>query len=158
VAELLTKQVKRLVIGVGNEDRGDDAVGLLVASRLKPRADQDTKVIEWPGDAVSLMDLWKGADTMFIIDAAVSGVETGTIHRINVAAQPLPRDLLRYSTHTFSVAEAIELARALGELPREVVIYGIEGESFTAGAALSPAVENAAREVEDLVLADLEKS
>ena len=37
--------------------------------------------------------------------------------------------------------EAVELARELDRLPRRLVVYGIEGESFEAGEGLSPAVE-----------------
>lgn len=157
----MTQQVSRLVIGVGNEDRGDDAVGLLIASRLKQYAGKDLKILEWRGDGVALMEALlearKDADTVIILDAAFSGAEPGTIHRIDAAAQPMPRDFLRYSTHAFSVAEAIELARALGELPQRLIVYGIEGESFDVNGALSAGVEKAAREVETLVLRELER-
>lgn len=153
----MTQQVLRLVIGVGNEDRGDDAVGLLIASRLKQYAGKDLEIIEWRGDGIELLEASKDADTVIILDAAFSGAEPGTIHRIDAAAQPMPTGFLRYSTHAFSVAEAIELARALGELPRRLIVYGIEGERFDVNGALSAAVEKAAREVETLVLRELER-
>jgi hydrogenase maturation protease len=51
------------------------------------------------------------------------------------------------STHGFGLAEAIELARALGGLPPRCVVYAIEGSSFEEGAALSPPVVAAAAEV-----------
>ncbi len=152
----MTQQGTRLVIGVGNEDRGDDGVGPLVASRLKPQAGDRFEVLECRGDGAALMDAWKGADTVIILDAALSGAESGTIHRIDATTQAMPKNFLHYSTHAFSVAEAVELARALGELPRQVIVYGIEGEKFDAGDALSPAVEKAARDVEALVLSDLD--
>jgi hypothetical protein len=44
------------------------------------------------------------------------------------------------------VAEAIELARALGALSRSLVVYGIEGKNFAAGVGLSYEVEKAAGE------------
>jgi hydrogenase maturation protease len=50
---------------------------------------------------------------------------------------------MRCSTHALGVAEAIELARALGRLPARLEVYAIEGARFTAGAGLSPAVEQA---------------
>ena len=40
--------------------------------------------------------------------------------------------------------EAIELARALGELPPNFLVYAITGQRFTLGAGLSPAVKAAA--------------
>jgi hydrogenase maturation protease len=44
------------------------------------------------------------------------------------------------STHVFGVAEAIELARALRQLPPVLVVYGVEGATFEMGAGLSAAV------------------
>jgi hypothetical protein len=41
------------------------------------------------------------------------------------------------SSHAFGVSQAIEVARALHWLPGHLVVYGIEGKSFTSGAPLS---------------------
>jgi hypothetical protein len=41
------------------------------------------------------------------------------------------------------VADAVELSRALGRLPRSLDVYAIEGASFTAGDQLTPVVERA---------------
>jgi hydrogenase maturation protease len=46
----------------------------------------------------------------------------------------------RVSTHVFGVVEAIELARALRQLPPVLVVYGVEGATFETGADLSTAV------------------
>jgi hydrogenase maturation protease len=77
----------------------------------------------------------------------MSGAAPGTIRRFDASAQPLPKDAFRCSTHAFGVARAIELSRALGELPRSLVVYGIEGKNFAAGVGLSPEVERAVGEV-----------
>jgi len=68
----------------------------------------------------------------------------GTIHRFD-AATPVPSGLFSYTTHQFSVAEAIELARSLQQLPLRLVVYGIEGADFAPGIGLSPAVEEAVK-------------
>ncbi len=57
--------------------------------------------------------------------------------------------VFRSSTHAFGVGDAVELARALGRLPARVVVYGVEGADFTAGAPLSAAVESAVEHVVD---------
>ena len=140
-------QTLPLIIGIGNEYRGDDAVGLIVARRLNERLADSVKVIEQSGDGAALMAAWRGAETVIIFDAVMSGAAAGTIHRFDVSAQPLPKSGFRCSTHAFGVAEAIELARALGELPRSLMVYGIEGKNFAAGVGLSPEVERAVGEV-----------
>jgi hydrogenase maturation protease len=67
----------------------------------------------------------------------------------------MPAGSLRYSTHAFGVAEAVEMDRALGGLPRRLTIYGIEGANFAAGEELTAEVESAARHVSSLILEGL---
>jgi hydrogenase maturation protease len=124
---------RALVIGVGNAACGDDAAGLLAARRLGG--------LEHEGDPLALLDLWESAEVALVIDAVSSGAEPGTIHRFDAIAGPLPaRMRSSTSTHAVGLGEAIELARALGRLPGQLIVYGIEGTRFGAGTALTPAV------------------
>ena len=141
-----------LVICIGNRYRGDDAAGPFVARLLKEEASRDFKVVEESGEGAALMERWRGASSVVIIDAVLSGVAPGTVHFLDAGRQTIPKKFFNYSTHAFGVAEALELARALGELPSSIVVYGIEGKSFEAGGELSEEVERAAREVTSKVL------
>jgi hydrogenase maturation protease len=151
----LPANARILVIGIGNEYRSDDAAGLVVARRLRQLSLGNITVIEESGEGADLMESWKGADTVIIVDAATSGAKPGTIHRIDARAQRIPTGLLRYSTHAFSVGEAVELARAMNRLPPRMVVYGIEGERFDEGTVLSRAVQGSVDTVVDLVLKQL---
>jgi hydrogenase maturation protease len=131
---------RRLVIGLGNPDRGDDAVGLHVVRRLAARALPSVEVAEAGGDALALLDRWDGAAAVVLVDAAAPLAEPGRIHRLDPTAQPLPREIALGSTHAFGLADTVELARTIGRLPARLTIYAIEAASFTAGAPLSPAV------------------
>jgi hydrogenase maturation protease len=144
-----------LVIGLGNQYRRDDAVGLIVARCLRERAPEHVRVLEESSEGAALMESWKDADAVILIDAVHSGAEPGILHRLDANRQPIPTEFSHCSTHAFSTAEAIELARALGRLPPRLVVYGIEGKTFEAGLGLSPEVEKAAREVVERVLEDL---
>ena len=134
-----------LVIGIGNESRADDAAGLFVAQRLIALNLPQVCVLEHSGEGASLIDTWEssGAQFVILIDAVCSGAEPGTIYRLDVNEQTIPTSFFNYSTHAFSLAEAAELARVLGKLPPNAVIYGIEGSRYAAGAALSEAVAQA---------------
>jgi hydrogenase maturation protease len=135
-----------VVIGVGNAARGDDAAGLVVARRVGGR--------EHEGDPLALLEAWEGAATAVVIDAVRSGAVPGTVHRFEAGDAALPARLRRStSTHAVGLAEAIELARALDRLPPRLIVYGIEGERFTAGAELSPAVAAAVEVVAAAVVA-----
>jgi hydrogenase maturation protease len=135
-----------LVIGVGNALRGDDAAGLELARRL--RTERTVAVRELEGEGIDLLDVWEGADAVVIVDAVRSGRAPGVVHRIDASAAPLPARLqASTSSHAVGVADAIELARTLGRLPRRVVVLGVEGHRFDAGAPLSPEVSAALDEV-----------
>jgi hydrogenase maturation protease len=141
------------VIGVGNAYRGDDAVGLLVARRLRARG---LEAIEEEGEPVALIDTFAGRDTVVLVDAVRSGSAPGTVHRADVSDRSLPSALLgSTSTHAIGLGEAIELARALGRLPRRIVVFGVEGARFDAGAALSPDVAAAVPRLVESVAAEL---
>ena len=140
------------IIGVGNEYRGDDAVGILIARRLATLLPQTVVIIEHSGDGATLMDQWRGADLAIIVDAAKSGVPAGTIHRLDPRKETIPSDFLHHSSHAFAVAEAVEVARRLGLLPPEMLIFGLEGIDFGAGSPLSPAVDHAQTAVIDEIV------
>ena len=128
-----------LVVGVGNPWRGDDAAGLELASRVRDlAAGIDVETLE--GDASTLVELWSEHDDVALVDAARSGAPPGTLHELCPGDRSLPAAALRSSTHAFGVVEAVSLASALGRLPARLEIYAVEGEDFSLGASLSPAV------------------
>ncbi len=90
-----------------------------------------------------MIEAWQGAAWVMLVDAVHSGASPGTIHRLDARAAPMPTGFFHYSTHAFSVAEAIELTRSLDQLPAHLVVYGIEGANFAAGVEFSPPVEQA---------------
>jgi hydrogenase maturation protease len=139
------------VIGVGNAWAGDDAAGLLVARMVRERAPDGVDVIEHEREPTALLDVWAGARLAVVVDATFGGGETGAIRVLDASHEKLPAGFTGTSTHAFGLAEAIEVGRALGRLPERLVVVGIEGESFAAGAApgaaVSAALEQAAQEV-----------
>jgi len=151
--------MKIMFLGVGNLHRADDGVGPLLAERLaadKVFMKKGIDVQPHSGEGASLMHLWEGVDRVVIVDAMKSGAPLGSVHRFDVAAQKLQNGVFRYSSHLFGLAEAVEMSRVLGSLPKEMIIYGIEGEEFTFGADLSPAVAKVLPEVEAAVRKEFE--
>lgn len=144
-----------LVIGVGNEYRGDDSVGVIVARRLKEQLGGEVDVMHLAGDVTGLLESLKSRGAVIIIDAAKSGAPPGTIHRFVVGEKPIPEKLFCYSTHAFSVGEALKLAKALRQIPDQVIVYGIEGAHFEFGRGLTPEVERAVNQVITMVIEDM---
>ncbi len=142
-----------LAIGIGNAWRRDDGVGPFIAARLAALDLPGLAVSEASGEGAALIESMSDAPQVWLFDAVASGAVPGTVHRIDAAATPVPRGFFSYSTHAFSVAEAIELARALGRLPAACRLYGIEGADFSSGQGLSAPVAAAAETVVDEVCA-----
>lgn len=129
-----------LIVGIGNEMRGDDAAGLLVVRRLR-ELDVVADIHECDGDGAELMDLWRDAEEVILIDVVRSGAPPGTIHSFDPCTEPIAAAFRNNpSTHLFSVAEAIEVARSMLRLPPRMRVYGIEGSEFSLGTAPSAEV------------------
>jgi hydrogenase maturation protease len=144
--------VSAVVIGVGNDFRGDDGVGLATARALRASAPDDVTVVELEGEATSLLEVWDGHDLAIVVDAVKGDKPAGYVYRFDALVNHPPRELFRFSTHAFGVSAAIELGRALGRLPNRLLVYGIEGDNFEAGTALTPEVERAVAEATARVL------
>jgi hydrogenase maturation protease len=133
-----------LVVGVGSP-HGDDRVGWEVLAaldaglRLEPLPGVvRTCVSDRPG--AGLVALLRGAQRVILVDAArVQGEPAGALlwmrpDQVHASAAA--------SSHGFGVGQALGLARALGELPRDVRVLAISGERFD-GDQLSKPVRGA---------------
>ena len=129
------------VIGVGNDWRGDDAVGLLVARRLKVDQLPQVEIAECRGTVTAVREAWKDAAGVIVVDAVVSGGRPGAIYRFNAHGAGVPVQLSRSpSSHGWGVAEALALGQVFQELPPWLIIYGIEGKNFGPGQEVSQEV------------------
>jgi hydrogenase maturation protease len=146
------------IVGVGNEFRSDDGIGIHVARRLRKLNLSQIEITENVKDGIELMELWKNKEYVIIIDAASTGSEPGMIYRFDATKKPLPTKFANRSSHNFSVAEAIELSRKLSQLPSKLVIYGIEGKDFSHGEKLSDPVQKVSGYVIDLILQETKPS
>jgi hydrogenase maturation protease len=147
---------KTLLIGVGNEYRSDDGVGLIVARKIYEKLIPSVTVKEESGEGAALMEAWQGFQNVIIVDAVSSGAMPGTIFRIDANKETVPIKFFHYSTHAFSVSEAIELARVMNVLPPKIVVYGIEGNNFAAGTTISLLIQQAAQKIIEQIITDIQ--
>jgi hydrogenase maturation protease len=141
---------RRVLIGVGNHDRGDDSIGPLVADAVQSRTDR-VVTIDREGDLAVLPLLWDAGDDVLIVDACRSSQPVGTVELID------PDDLEQstgLSTHGLSVVEALQLARRLGRMPNRLRLIGVVGRRF-GHESMSPALRKVFPSVVDAVMAEL---
>ena len=78
-----------LVLAVGSPWRGDDGVGVAVGRQVAERLvgaglGGRVEVVEGDGEPARTIELWDGRELVVVVDATVSGVEPGTVTRLDV--------------------------------------------------------------------------
>jgi hydrogenase maturation protease len=149
---------KLKVVGIGNAWRSDDAVGLVVARDLREVLPESVAVLEREGEPTGLIETWADAQALWIVDAVSSGARPGTVHRVDASHSELPDQFRGGSTHHLSLREAVAMARALGRLPKHVVVFGVEGGNFEVGEQLTPQVAAAVPIVVAAVRGEVQRS
>lgn len=135
--------MKTLCIGIGNTFRCDDGAGIYIVRELKRRLEthndnqQQITFLESSGEGSGLMDSWRGFDCVILFDAIMKQGNPGRIIHMHAENQQFPSDYFKYSSHAFSLSEAVELARVLDKLPKDLQVYGVEGKHFGYGETIS---------------------
>ncbi|HET9187578.1 MAG TPA: hydrogenase maturation protease [Acidothermaceae bacterium] len=128
-----------LVVGIGRLDRRDDGVGLVVAAALQEKRLHGVDVVTLAAP-VSLLEAWVGYRRVVVVDAVLSGQPGGSVRVEQVGADRLPARGRSGGTHALGIPEVVELGRALGSLPEELTIVGVEAVDVGFGNGLSPSV------------------
>jgi len=145
-----------VVVGIGNEFRKDDGVGMYVSRMIREKAPNEIKIVEGIPDGYALIETWDDSSNVFVIDSAASGGNPGKIFRFDAINEKIPGELFDgYSTHSISVVDAVELAGTLGRLPKSLSVFGIEGKDYSPGTQLSPAVKLAAGKLAEQILDEI---
>jgi hydrogenase maturation protease len=142
---------RAVVIGVGNPSRRDDGAGWVVATAVGRRLGEAVDVDWSDGEPSRLLDAWADRDLAVVVDAMCSGGEPGAIRLLDeIDIEGLQRQR-RSGSHTLGVGQAAALGRAMGRLPRRLVIVGIEGDDHRLGDGLSAVVAASVDRAVDLI-------
>jgi hydrogenase maturation protease len=154
----VTEATSALVIGIGNDWRGDDGMGLVVARRIRDRRVSGVTVTECAGDAAALLATWRDRSLVILVDAMISGDPPGTVRRIDPLERGLALRATLHSTHALGIADAIGLGTQLGMMPRRLVIYAVEAGDVGYGMGLSAEVDAAIEPLIERILAETRRT
>jgi len=141
---------RTVVIGVGNPLRRDDGVGWIVAAAAGRRLG-DAVDVEWSdGESARVLDAWADRDLAVVVDAMCSGLQPGAV-RLLEGSDVEGVQQRGLGSHAVGLGEAAALGRALGRLPRRLVVVGIEGHDHRLGDGLSPEVAASIDRAVDLI-------
>lgn len=142
------------VIGCGNANRSDDAVGVVVAralqDRLRDRPRANVRVYDAGTGGMDVMFQARGARKLVIIDAGRTGSEPGTIYAVPGSELEVERTP-SLNLHDFRWDHALYVGRKIfrEDFPVDVTVYLVEAASLELGLELSTAVRQAADQLID---------
>jgi hydrogenase maturation protease len=143
-----------LVLGLGNDLLGDDAVGLHVARAVAMRlAGLDgCAVRESIEMGLTLLDEISGCEHLLLVDSIETGAAPGFVHEFDAGCL---RGRRIAAPHFVGIAETLELGRLLDlPMPADVRIFAIEVRAaYTVRLALTPDVQRAVVEAADRISA-----
>lgn len=114
-----------LVLALGNPLRGDDGIGAAVLAAL-PAVPPDVVLLEGGTPGLELVLTLQGHHRVIILDAADMGEPPGTWRRFTSDCLQSGDSALRGTLHDAGLAEALTLGAALGVLPDQIIIFGVQ--------------------------------
>ena len=131
------------IIGIGSPVSGDEhglhAVEQLAATATVQTGQPSPRWLPLERPGLNLLQAWQGADTVVLIDTLLNPQATRPVQRIEL--DELLQQATGLSSHDIGVAEALAMARVLGQLPPRLLIYGIavaDGKSASRDNWLQP--------------------
>jgi len=144
---------KAKIIGLGNELRGDDGVGIRAVEELRKIGLKAVNLLSIR-DPLSILDHLDEDEDLIILDAAKPSGKPGRIIGLKVE-DDLDVELKTISTHSIGLAEVIKLMKILNKRPKSLKILLVEGKDFKHGADLSPEVEESLKKLIGMILEEL---
>jgi len=145
-----------LVLGLGNLVHSDDGAGIHAVQRLQKdsRVPPDVVIIDGGTQGLSLLPHISGFDRLLVIDAVDAGEPPGTLLRLEGRAlADMPG---KSSVHQLGFSDLMVAMKLLGDLPEEVIVFGVQPLSTEWSAELTPVVEKALGSLIDSVIEQLE--
>jgi hydrogenase maturation protease len=120
-------QPRILVLGLGNDILGDDAVGLVAARRLRSHCSGEVDVVEAAESGLGLLDFLEGRSHALLLDAILTGR-----HPVGTVLEFSHEDFHRTigpSPHYAGLPEVLRLAECLAiPVPTDLCVLAMEVE------------------------------
>ncbi len=133
----------KVLMGIGNELRGDDAIGIYIANNFKKDGWRVIIAGQVPEDFTGEIKRIK-PELLILVDAALMGLHPGEF-RI-VPKHIIPN--VAFSTHGMPLSFFINY---IGENAQKIILIGIEPKSMEFGDGLSPEVKKAGDKVIEIL-------
>ena len=161
LAHLNGEPAMLVIIGCGNPNRSDDGAGIAVVHKLvecyRDGLPRSVRIFDAGTDGMAVMFMARGATSLIIADASVTGAESGAIHEVpGEELEGKPPD--SHTLHDFRWDHALYAGKQIfrENFPRDVSVYLIEASSLSLGLELSEPVAASVDRVADMIRTRIE--
>jgi hydrogenase maturation protease len=132
-----------LIGGIGNVLLGDDGVGPHLVAVLASQYDFENgvEIVDLGTPALDLLDRISGKDAVILMDSVDSDGSPGTVQLYTEEDIVRQGATTRMHTHSPALADTLLSADFLGISPGNVLLVGIQGQSYEPSCTLSASVE-----------------
>ena len=143
-----------LVLGLGNILLSDEGVGVKVVEELQRGYDfsDSVEIIDGGTMGMELLSYFDERSHILIIDAVKTDNKPGTIVRID---DPPAFFSTKISPHQIGLADVLGAAAITDNLPRNLVLFGIEPKEISTGLDLSSEIAQNLSRLVDMVITEL---
>lgn len=130
-----------LILGIGNTLMNDDALGVRAVESLlqRYRFPEGVAVVDGGTLGLDLLPLLEGVRRLLIVDAIDMGALPGTLFRL--VGDEVPCAFAgKLSVHQMGVQDLLAVAELQGNVPEELVVWGVQPGSIAMELSLTPAV------------------
>jgi hydrogenase maturation protease len=144
-SKMAPKNSKPVVIGVGNVLLSDEGVGIHIVRQLKKRdISKLVEIHEIGTSSFEFLNVIEGNSRVIIVDAVRMDEKPGTVKEIDLIIEDDISLLPQFtSLHQLDLISILKMAKGVIDLPKKIVLIGIEPASLDAGIELSKLVEAA---------------
>ncbi len=150
--------MKALVLGIGNILLSDEGVGVKAINALekKFRFPKAVELLDGGTAGLELLPYLTDKKLLIVIDAVKGGQPPGTVFRVEGEDVPA-MFTANISPHQLGLSNLLATARLTGELPKNIVLFGIEPESMDTRVGLSDTVAASLDKLIHAVVDELQK-
>ncbi len=133
----------KLLIGIGNELKGDDSIGVFIAKNFKAKNWKTIEAGTVPENFIGVVHREK-PELLVLVDAADMGLPAGEIRRI----PPKKAGSAFYCTHSLPLRQFIEITK---KNTHKTILIGIQPKSTKFGEKASIEAKKAAKKIMQLL-------
>ncbi len=147
-----------MVLGVGSILMMDEGIGIRAIEELQNRYifPDNVELLDGGTSGIELLSYISGKDYLIIVDAIKGGMPPGTVLKVD-GEDVHAKFRTRISPHQIGISDLLASACLTGELPKQLVLYGIEPKTIQMGIGFSDEVRAGFDRLLEVVVEELER-